>query len=713
MVSVSVDGGARFVAQPALDRLPNRGGGRLVALGGRLLALYDAHAATGAARFRVRDDDAPLSSWSPLASAFPEGIYHGAALSAVTDGAGGADVAYKDKAERLWLRHFDGVAFGSGTLLVGERGLGAPAGGDPRRRRHRDLLQPARGPRDRATSSPRACSRAARSARRRWWTGSSTFKCYPAAPEALGSASGIPVLYASQPADGQWGQLLASVLAWSGDARAAPATATRPPPPPSSPPPPPPPPPPTSGAVLFLDAFDRTGSSLGPDWAVRGGYRADGNAVSTGAVHAGPRHRRAAAPCADCTVEALVRAGPGPRGGRLPARRRRRPAIATTSSSGTTDSSCCGASTPGVPPSSPRRRRASIAGRRPAHAGPPAVGRSRSSRWWTASRASPPPTRARARTAAPGSPGSGPTPPTCASTASCPNPRARRTRLTQERREPRPLEHRRRARHAREIEPGHERARPEVGAGRGEAGERGEEPHHRRRVRPAGPQVGHREGPVALREPRPVLADHERHVREPRRRQRERPVEQELPGGRREQVVAAHHVGDPHGGVVHHHRELIGRDAVGPGDHEVAGLRRDVVRALSVNLVLERDPALRHPQPPGRRAGHRAGAPPPSGRGRGRSRVAGPLVGRAVRGAGGRRDLGARAEAGVDQPGRAQARERVVVPRRSAPTGGKARPDRPASGPSSQSSPSQRSSSRMSRLEPRAGRGADRGPRPA
>ena len=118
VISVSSDGGARFDAQPALDRLPTRAGGRLISLGGRLLALYDAHVATGAARLRVRDDDAPLSSWSPPASAFPEGIYHGASLSAVTDGAGGAEVAYKDKAERLWLRHFDGVAFGDGTLLV-------------------------------------------------------------------------------------------------------------------------------------------------------------------------------------------------------------------------------------------------------------------------------------------------------------------------------------------------------------------------------------------------------------------------------------------------------------------------------------------------------------------------------------------------------------------------------------------------------------------
>src|SRR5512133_2738803 len=118
VVSVSGDGGAHFTQQPALDHLPARGGGRLVAVGGRLLALYDSHAGTGAARFRVRDDAAPLASWTPVAAAFPEGIYHGAALSAVADGSGGADVAYKDKGERLRVRHFDGRAFGAATTVV-------------------------------------------------------------------------------------------------------------------------------------------------------------------------------------------------------------------------------------------------------------------------------------------------------------------------------------------------------------------------------------------------------------------------------------------------------------------------------------------------------------------------------------------------------------------------------------------------------------------
>jgi hypothetical protein len=299
VVSVSGDGGAHFSQQPALDHLPARGGGRLLAVGGRLLALYDAHTASGAARFRVRDDGAPLASWTPVAAAFPEGIYHGAALSAVADGSGGADVAYKDKGERLRVRHFDGRAFGAATTVV--------ASGDW-------ALQPAVTRAGDATvifynRSVVSGSRHVLGARvlaggvlgpETVLDGSSSFKCYPAAPEALGGGSAIPAMYASQPGDGEWGEIVASVLPRSGAPEALPP-----------PPPPPPPPPAASGTVLFQDGFDRTQAGLGPSWAIRGGYSADGNAVSTG-VNTPDRATATAAPaCADCLVEALVRQGPG------------------------------------------------------------------------------------------------------------------------------------------------------------------------------------------------------------------------------------------------------------------------------------------------------------------------------------------------------------------------------------------------------------------
>ena len=83
---------------------------------------------------------------------------------------------------------------------------------------------------------------------------------------------------------------------------------------------------------------------------------------------------------------------------------------------------------------------------------------------------------------------------------------------------------------------------------------------------------------MPLREPLAVLADDERDVREPGRRERERAVEQELSGGRGEEIVAAHDVRDLHRRVVDDDRELVRRDPVGAGDDEVADAARDVDR---------------------------------------------------------------------------------------------------------------------------------------
>ncbi|MFP2904037.1 hypothetical protein ACLESD_02980 [Pyxidicoccus sp. 3LFB2] len=122
VIAVSTDGGATFREMPALDRnLSKRGGGRLLHLGGKLVMVYGSHSGGMAARFRVRDDGAPLTSWSPVRTAFSEGIYHGAALSAVADGRGGMHLVYKSNAERLMYRHFDGRRFGS-PLVVHDNG---------------------------------------------------------------------------------------------------------------------------------------------------------------------------------------------------------------------------------------------------------------------------------------------------------------------------------------------------------------------------------------------------------------------------------------------------------------------------------------------------------------------------------------------------------------------------------------------------------------
>ncbi|MFN7132687.1 MAG: hypothetical protein ACK4N5_11440, partial [Myxococcales bacterium] len=121
VVSVSEDGGRSFREQPPLASLPQRGGGRLISLGQRLMLLYDMHHdSRQPAKLRLRDDEWPVNRWTDVEDAFPRGIYHGAAMSAVADGAGGLHVVFKQKLGELVYRHFDGVRFGEPTVLLTE-----------------------------------------------------------------------------------------------------------------------------------------------------------------------------------------------------------------------------------------------------------------------------------------------------------------------------------------------------------------------------------------------------------------------------------------------------------------------------------------------------------------------------------------------------------------------------------------------------------------
>ena len=108
VMSVSIDDGATFQAQPSLDTFANRPGGRILPVGGnRMMLLYSTHGGT-AGYMRLRNDSDPLSAWSAREAVFPEGIYHGAALSAAGDGSGGVHLVYKDSAERLFYRRWSG-----------------------------------------------------------------------------------------------------------------------------------------------------------------------------------------------------------------------------------------------------------------------------------------------------------------------------------------------------------------------------------------------------------------------------------------------------------------------------------------------------------------------------------------------------------------------------------------------------------------------------
>lgn len=118
VIAVSSDDGRSFAEQPTLDTLDERGGGRLLSLGDTLLFLYDMHHdSEHPAWFRLRRDDWPLDQWTEVEPAFAEGIYHGAALSAVADGSGGMHLVYKEKLGMLLYRHFDGERFGEPILL--------------------------------------------------------------------------------------------------------------------------------------------------------------------------------------------------------------------------------------------------------------------------------------------------------------------------------------------------------------------------------------------------------------------------------------------------------------------------------------------------------------------------------------------------------------------------------------------------------------------
>jgi hypothetical protein len=141
----------------------------------------------------VRDDSAPLHSWQPARTAFGESIYHGAALSAVADGKGGMHLVYKDDAERLRYRHFDGRRFGE-SRIVESRGDWAlqPAitrqGSElvifynrPRGKQRYDMV--VRRLRGGSLSGATVVD------------SSSTFKGYPNAVEALSSGMRVPVLY--------------------------------------------------------------------------------------------------------------------------------------------------------------------------------------------------------------------------------------------------------------------------------------------------------------------------------------------------------------------------------------------------------------------------------------------------------------------------------------------------------------------------------------
>lgn len=266
-ITVSSDGGATFVAQPDLDTLGARSGGRILKIGGnRLMALYSTHG-IAPAYMRLRNDSDAPGVWGPRQVAFWDGIYHGAALSAAADGSGGVHLVYKNTDTQLWYRHWDGSW--SGRQLVESSIDWAPQAAITRvgsslvifwnrmlsvntqySFHYRVLEGGVLGP-------------------EQLLDGSGGFKGYPAAVEFLpAGVSRVPCLYGSTPDASSAGSVSLVFAPAPGGSSAEPPPPPPPPPPPA--PPSPPLPPPATGSALFADNFDRA-TGLGDAWLVTAG----------------------------------------------------------------------------------------------------------------------------------------------------------------------------------------------------------------------------------------------------------------------------------------------------------------------------------------------------------------------------------------------------------------------------------------------------------
>ncbi|WP_434388295.1 hypothetical protein [Melittangium boletus] len=299
VLSVSTDGGSNFERQANLGRVKRRGGGRLLSVGSKLVFVYAMHDGFEPTRMRLRDDDAPVEAWGSVKDAFSDGIYHGAALSAVADGKGGMHLVYKDETERLYHRHFDGSTFGSRTLLESSRDWAMQSAvtrvGDTLYVFYNVMRQSiggyeihARTLRDGKFSEPVVLDT------------KGTYKGYPNALETLpAGATEVPCFFGEAPDDNSRGHMVRVKLEARGGG-------SEPPPPPSAPPEELPSP----GKELFRDGFSRSSSnSLGSDWSLKGLWLTNGKrAVSDLDTSRGNQALASPSRCRDCQVEAWLQA---------------------------------------------------------------------------------------------------------------------------------------------------------------------------------------------------------------------------------------------------------------------------------------------------------------------------------------------------------------------------------------------------------------------
>ena len=303
-MAVSTNGGQSFSEQPSLAHYGTRPGGRLLSLGGRMMLLYGTHG-VDAGQMRLRNDSDPLDQWGAEITAFPEGLYHGAALSAVADGSGGVHMVYKDLTERTYYRYFNGSSWGNrvpvestqdwatqtATTLIGQDLVifwnhPVSTNTDYRYRSaivHNGALGPVVTLDD-----------------------TSGFKGYPAAAERLpASVPYVPCFYGRTP-DANTNGYVALVHGENPAATAPPVVPDGGTPDAGTAPdagivPPPPPP----QGTLFSDSFNRNASDLGAAWTVvQGAFIVDGRANTD--LNGADRAVVKGLSCADCSVSADV-----------------------------------------------------------------------------------------------------------------------------------------------------------------------------------------------------------------------------------------------------------------------------------------------------------------------------------------------------------------------------------------------------------------------
>ena len=79
----------------------------------------------------------------------------------------------------------------------------------------------------------------------------------------------------------------------------------------------------------------------------------------------------------------------------------------------------------------------------------------------------------------------------------------------------------------------------------------------------------------------------------------EQALHHDLAGRRIEQVSPPHHFAHPRLRVIHHHRKLVGKQAIGTQQHEITHIGGHILFDQALHPVLETDPTRGHPQAPG------------------------------------------------------------------------------------------------------------------